>query len=182
MAAFANGWGPIEKAEQLAVALEGEALQVLSAEEMLSYEDLVTALECQFGRVEPAFELSQRLATCYSKPGEKRRAGGRREVPGMEGVPRLPASSLRAPADPAAPNSPLPLPPDPTCPSSPPPSTPRNPRAEGSSPDSPVSLSPAAESSPFLTQGLHPQRQHHLPGSDPGTVPCLLDFYVVPFV
>ncbi|RXM93938.1 hypothetical protein EOD39_18544 [Acipenser ruthenus] len=74
MAVLANEWGPIEKARQLAAALEGEAPQVLldlSADEMASCEDLATALECWFGRMEPAVGLRQRLAARYRKPGEK---------------------------------------------------------------------------------------------------------------
>ncbi|XP_058864420.1 uncharacterized protein LOC131706752 [Acipenser ruthenus] len=64
-----------------------------------------------------------------------------------------------APSDPAAPDSPLLPPPDPPRPNSPP-----TPRAEGSSPDGSVSLSPVADRSPSSTQGSRPQRQHRLPG------------------
>ncbi|MGH0142014.1 UNVERIFIED_CONTAM: hypothetical protein FKN15_074968 [Acipenser sinensis] len=83
--------GPIEKAGQLAAALD------LSTEELASYDDLATVLECRFGRVEPAVGLRQRLGTRYRKPWENGRAGGRREVPGTEGVSRLPAHGPRGP-------------------------------------------------------------------------------------
>ncbi|MGH0120359.1 UNVERIFIED_CONTAM: hypothetical protein FKN15_067744 [Acipenser sinensis] len=65
----------------------------------------------------------------------------------------------QAPSDPAAPDSPLLPPPDPPRPNSPP-----TPRAEGSSPNGSVSLSPVASRSPSSTQGSHPQRHHRLPG------------------
>ncbi|MGH0188450.1 UNVERIFIED_CONTAM: hypothetical protein FKN15_029733 [Acipenser sinensis] len=67
-------WRNIVVKNKLAAAQEGEAPLVLldrSAEEMASCEDLATALDCWFGRVEPAVGLRQRLATRYSKPGEK---------------------------------------------------------------------------------------------------------------
>ncbi|MGH0136769.1 UNVERIFIED_CONTAM: hypothetical protein FKN15_070942 [Acipenser sinensis] len=71
MAALANGWGPMEKAGQLAAALEGEARQILldlSGEELASYEELATALKCHFGTVEPVVGLRQCLVTCFRRP------------------------------------------------------------------------------------------------------------------
>ncbi|RXN00641.1 hypothetical protein EOD39_8983 [Acipenser ruthenus] len=56
-----NGWGPAEKAGQLAAALEGEVLHVLldlGPDKMVQHDVLATALERRFGRVEPAVDLT----------------------------------------------------------------------------------------------------------------------------
>ncbi|RXM32165.1 hypothetical protein EOD39_6342 [Acipenser ruthenus] len=74
MAALTNGWGPTEKAGQLAAALEGEALQALldlCPDEVAQYKGLTTALECRFGRVEPAVGLRLQLTNHIIGPGEK---------------------------------------------------------------------------------------------------------------
>ncbi|RXM30662.1 hypothetical protein EOD39_7703 [Acipenser ruthenus] len=60
--------------------LEEAAALDLSTEELASYDDLATVLECRFGRVEPAVGLRQRLGTRYRKPWENGGAGGQREV------------------------------------------------------------------------------------------------------
>ncbi|MGH0186294.1 UNVERIFIED_CONTAM: hypothetical protein FKN15_020940 [Acipenser sinensis] len=73
-AMLTNGWGPNEKAGQLAAALEGEALQVmldLGQDEMVQYEALATVLERRFWRVKPAVGLRLFLANRTRGPGEK---------------------------------------------------------------------------------------------------------------
>ncbi|MGH0127559.1 UNVERIFIED_CONTAM: hypothetical protein FKN15_031313 [Acipenser sinensis] len=74
MAALNNAWSPTEKADQLAAALDGKALQVLldlGPDELDSYDVIATALDRRFGRVEPAVGLRQHLATRIRGPREK---------------------------------------------------------------------------------------------------------------
>ncbi|RXM27636.1 hypothetical protein EOD39_10515 [Acipenser ruthenus] len=52
-------------------SIRGQSAADLSAEELASYEELATALECRFRRVEPAVGLRQCLATRFRRPGEK---------------------------------------------------------------------------------------------------------------
>ncbi|RXM98954.1 hypothetical protein EOD39_12402 [Acipenser ruthenus] len=70
-----------------------QVLLDLSTEELASYDDLATALECRFRRVAPAASL----ATCYLKPGEKQPPppATPTQPRGTQPSPRLPCNSAQ---------------------------------------------------------------------------------------
>ncbi|RXM27053.1 Adhesion G protein-coupled receptor L3 [Acipenser ruthenus] len=74
LAAWVNNWGPKEMAGQLAMALEGKALQVLqdvSSDQRQSYDALAAALERRFWSEEPRDQYREQLLEKKRHPGER---------------------------------------------------------------------------------------------------------------